>query len=1846
MTNATIQQTINDLRVTLTQYIEATYHISHPYYVEQRKKLLGQIGGIYQAPYLESTPRYKSGDPYTKIDGLPAAALEALRALSDPAKGKPVIFPSPYLHQLEALQGILTEDKNLMIMTGTGSGKTESFLLPILGKLAREACDNPTSFQKYHAVRALVLYPMNALVNDQLGRLRIMFGDPRTVALFEKWAKRPALFARYTSRTPYAGLRTSNKDGNRLASIGEFFGEIEDAKRLYDADPSDGEDKRAAELYGALHKRGKWPAKESVSEWFGKPGKAWRSRANRCLHDAELLTRHEAHIEPPDLLITNYSMLEYMMMRPIERSIFDATRAWLALCPNEKFLVVLDEAHLYRGAQGAEVGLLMRRLRERLGIPVERFQVICATASFSEKGKKNAGQFGAQLSGVPAESFKPVTGAHLLRSPAAIGTTAQAEALATLDLEKFYSADPTEQMAAVAPFLAQHGVAASGDVDAALFKALSGYEPFNRLVNETMVAAISLSELPSVIFNEDVPPATADKATSVLLALGSRAREKTGEASLLPCRIHSFFRGLPGLWVCMDKDCPSADEGKDRPAGKLFSQPRDRCDCGSPVLEYFTCRHCGTSYARAYTNDVANPRYLWGKEGERITTVAGEIEALHPLDLLLEEPPVEDRVRARHYDLVTGQINFDDALANKHRTVFIPPLKASLPPGQAPGRAARPGQFAPCACCNRIAGFQQSSVQDHQTKGDQPFQALLGSQLRIQPPGPQKQTAFAPLRGRKVLVFSDSRQVAARLAATLQSYSLNDAVRALLPVGYEILRQDANFSKTLTLNHAYLAVILAAHKLGVRLRPQLGDAETLTEVPGHSPGPTPVGLQLFQLLGDLSKCPERLMQAIFDALKQTNRGLHLEALAIATVIESSAQAEKIKKLPNLPGVAETDEQKLAIVRAWLRCWTLQPGLWFPDMPVSWYQNRVMGHKSGNFSAMDLVLRTSAPRSAFKKYWVTPLMNMFTEQTPGGLHRILSNKLALQLGGNWRRCHTCKSVHRPIAGLMTCVDCDSADIQDFNPDTDEVYRARRGYYRDPITQALSAVDPQLITIIAAEHTAQLGSAQPDEAFSHAEHHEIRFQDLNVAWRDGARIEPAVDVLSSTTTMEVGIDIGELSGVALRNMPPGRANYQQRAGRAGRRANAVATVVAFGSADSHDDHYFTEPEEMIRGNVIDPRLTLENAEIARRHLRAYLLQRYHEDRIPGGFTGGDANLFSVLGKVGDFRTEGSILNRFDFAKWLDENADDLARAADRWLPVELSKEDRADLIAGMAADVKKTIDEAIDWDAPNEDAKPVKPKEGELAKAEGEEEVGPEVDEDKDDTKRVVDPATDKLLDRLLYRGVVPRYAFPTDVVAFHVLNREKSSGFRQVIDYAPSQGLALALSQYAPNKQLWINGRQYTSKAIFSPYLADRPRAWGKRRLYLECTRCTHARTETYVAARENVTEDCPACKAANSFGPARVWFVPVGFAHPIDTEPQTEQDELNETARATRAKLVMQTPAPDKGWVKISDRVRAFPAREFLLVSNTGINSEGYDYCLKCGKIESTAFPDEPLSAPHARPYRYHEEGLCPGGAAKQHVVLGTDFKTDIALFSLPLTEPFQLTGTVTESALRTVCEALAKAACFTLDIEPGEVLAEFRPALTEKGATGHEVEIFLYDTLAGGAGFSTELVSRAPELFKRAQELLAKCPENCDSSCYRCLQSFRNRLDHRLLDRQLGIQLLEHALHGGYPAYPADRAERSLDLLEKDLERQFGTEISLERNVKVNDSNAGSIVIPLVVKRNATGAVTWVDLSSPLAPDVPVSEALRSLSTEGKGRLKCVDDLVIKLHLPEASLSLKNSIR
>ena len=1844
----TIQQSIEHLHGALRDYIEATYHISARSLIDRRKALLGVPGVIHQVPYLESTPRYETGKRFSELNGLAPAALQVFEALSQAQGDLPkLIYDPPYKHQSESVQGSLIDRRNIVIMTGTGSGKTESFLLPILGKLAREADTRPDTFAGQPGMRALVLYPMNALVNDQLGRLRGLFGDPRLVSLFKTWAGRPPRFARYTSRTPYAGVRTPRKDSAKFRAFDEFYVDIERLAR----DPHAEGHAEAHRLRRALKERGKWPAKPDLRAWLGEKGSRWRDaetgefvRAVALPDDTELLTRHEVQYAPPDLLVTNYSMLEYMMMRPIERPLFDMTRAFLEHNPDEDFLIVLDEAHLYRGAAGAEVSLLLRRLRDRLDVPARRFRVICATASFNDSAY--APKFGAQLSGLPADTFLPISGSLDLRPHDGPGSPQDADVFASLDLQQYYDARTnSDRHSIIKPLVDHRRTSDDPNPERALYRALAGYPPMGRLINMTMKQAIPVAELGQLLF-PNVASQTADNAVNALMALGSAARLDPKTPGLLPCRIHNFFRGLPGLWICMDPACSNLDESeRDGICGTLFSQPRESCHCGARVLELYTCRNCGTAYARSYTDDVDCPSSLWSESGESLRMAEGETSPLEPLDLLLETPASDEVAEPADYDIETGRLN-PPSLGTRMRRVYLRSDRLSESTDEEEDASdpilVSPGQFAPCAVCGKKTRFGTSYVQDHQTKGDQPFQALVARQLQIQPPSHTAPTPFAPLQGRKVLTFSDSRQVAARLAPNLQMYSVRDSLRPLIAWGYRRLQAVPFLQPNLNLNDLYLAVLLAARTLHVRLRPEMkagesfGADRTVRNAIDRGQTNDDGGLAGLCMQIRSERPPEALLEQIVTTVQ--DRFLGFEALALASLAERGDLTATLQEFPSIPGVAETPDTKVELVRAWIRCWQGY-GFWLGAMPPVWGQRpRSQGisvrSRKGKFRAMDIILVDRAARKIFSDQWSPKLLAQFTEATANGFRRLRGNELTLAFEGKWVRCGSCKSVHRPVSTISHCLDCGSSDIGELDPDRDPVFLARKGFYRNPVTNALSEPPKPPLALVAAEHTAQLNAPQNEDVFSKAEENELLFQDIALGER--ANSSTAIDVLSSTTTMEVGIDIGALSGVALRNMPPGRANYQQRSGRAGRRGNAVATVVAFGSADSHDEHYFTKPDGMIRGDVVDPKLTLDNPDIVRRHIRAFLLQSYHQDRIAAVDPEQNHDLFSVLGTVAEFRDPASLLNRQDLAAWLAEHEGQLWSRVSSWIPREITSEDRDLLLSGLVQDCLDAIDDAI---GPAPGGAEPSGESDEANEAEFQPEAGEESSQQASNT--------DKLLDRLLYCGKLPRYAFPTDVATFHVFDIDRSTRFRPIMRFAPQQGLSVALSQYAPGKQVWISGKCYTSSAIYSIDPSERFTAWESKRIYMECEVCGFARTYTVGEAQRHETRDCQACGGVQTFGPGRYWLRPPGFAHPVDTEEVTSPDDMPETSYATRAKLTMNTPDDGDAWSVINERLRVLPSRTHLLVSNTGPKRDGYTYCTKCGRIEATAARSHELHGTHLKPYPDDDDKRnCDGINPTRHMVLGTDFITDIALFSLRVAPPMSLKPghTSTIVALRTVSEALATAACQLLELEPGEVMAEFRPALTPGGTNGLEAEIFLYDTLPGGAGFSTQLAESPVDLFQAALNLLTRCPEGCDASCYRCLRSFKNKFEHSLMDRHVGAQLLQYLINGQITEFNKGRLASSTALLRNDLQRQSVDGTRFDMDVPMG-TDGGPVRAPILAT-TSDGRRLIIALSAPLTPRHLADASVADLeSTEGLP-LIVENELIVRGHLPAATRRVMAALR
>lgn len=1843
----TISQTVAEIRSALQDYIEATYHVGDPALVRQRRRLLEEEGVIFRAPYIESTPRYRTERRFADLR-LPEAARSLLSDLGAGEGSERILHDPPYTHQAAAIEAVVGAGRSVVVTTGTGSGKTEAFLLPILAKLSVEAAGDRMGFTE-PAVRALLLYPMNALVNDQLGRLRLLFGSPLVTRRFTSWAGRPPRFARYTSRTLYPGVRTARKDQDRLKPIERFYVSL--LEEAATASTPDG--RRSADLIANLRSRGKWPSKPDLQRWYGASGTRWQDSSGRFVRavmrsdDSELLTRHEVLASPPDILVTNYSMLEYMLMRPLERPIFDATRAWLKRHAEQRFVLVVDEAHLYRGAAGAEVALLLRRLRERLEIPAERLQVICTSASFRDAA--HARVFAAQLVGKEPADFDTVQGQLALREGDASGSDSDAVFLAALPLGRFYDAtNDQDRRSAVYDLLVHRGADnLPGGTPLALYRALESYPPMSRLVNLTMQAALRVDELGRAIFPTPAPDVAA-RAVSALVALGSVARPADDEPGLLPCRVHAFFRGLPGLWACVDPNCPEVPpDCCGGPAGRLYSQPRVACACGARVFELYTCRHCGAAYFRAYTDNLDEPDFLWSEPGAKFRTALGEVTELLPIDLLAEErrdTRGAPQAEPADLDMVTGRLN-PQALGDRTRRVLLRANRAGASGGHSEddddgtSDAGAGGEYKPCGVCGRAAGYGRSSVQDHQTKGDQPFQALVARQISVQPPSPKPATPFAPLRGRKVLVFSDSRQTAARLAPNIQTYSLQDAIRPAILRGWRELESVEVLAPSLSLEDLYLAVLVGVTRLGIRLRPELKGAESL-----HALGQVAQELSRNTLTSPASAVslrtragapPESLLRTLLSAL--TDRFYGLESLALASIRERHELSPALEMLPPIPGVATTTPEKLALARLWLSRWAgPSPGVWFQHMPQGWWLGpHGVRHHTGRFAPIERWLGATGGKRDFERSWLPKLLDTFCERVPPNKYRMVAQNLALDVTPGWGYCGVCRTTQRPFPGAGgRCINCGLREVREIDPGADAVFTARKGYYRGSSARSLQDPPEHPMVIIAAEHTAQLNSAQAEEVFSKAEEHELLFQDVDLGSSEG-RPAAAIDVLSCTTTMEVGIDIGALSGVALRNMPPARSSYQQRSGRAGRRGNAVATVVAFGSVDTHDEHHFAEPDELIRGPVEEPTLTLDNAQIVRRHVTAYLFQRYHLARLPEIDPAAQPQLFEVLGTVDGFLGSASPLNRHDFAVWLAENEAALQAAVGRWLPVQLAADDRSKLLGGLVGETLDAVDRAVGTGDPSPEVT--------TPEVEGDGVDAPaEVNEDRPTTAR----GKDTLLGRLLLRGVLPSYAFPTDVASFHVFDRERSTRFRPVDRYAPSQSLAIALTQYAPGKEIWIDGKLWTSGALYSPLSEDLRRAWDRRQLYFECSTCNYACTVPMQEAHRGDVRACPACGSADTFGAAQVWLRPPGFAHPVLVDERLSGDDAPATSYATRAKLVAPGPSHPAVWIAVTPRLRQHYQRAQLLVTNSGPAKDGYTYCRRCGLIEPSALRGGKVGAPHQKPYPDERDQNCPSGMSTHGLVLGTDFYSDVLLLSLSVEAPFTLLPGLlaTNVALRTLAEALTIAATRRLELDVDEVQAEFRPALTAAGQRGLEAEIYIYDTLPGGAGFARAIGELGPSLFDDAIALLEKCPAGCDGSCYRCLRSFKNRFEHELLDRQVGASLLRYLVSGSPAGLDPSRLDRAADRLYEDLRRQNLAAVRFERDAAIEVPGVGRVRVPIAAHGGARTVL--VGVHNPLTPNYVADEQLEQTRREGTAAVLLVDEIVVSRNLPQATLQVVEALR
>jgi len=906
-----INETFNVLNRTLSTAIRRQYPLV---YTDALTNSFDKLtlpenleNSLAKIPYIEALPQYKNNPK-----GAYGSGLEALldpEALGDSYRDliefmqrwkSSGAFFDPYEHQVQALRA-WAKGSDIVVSTGTGSGKTECFLWPIVGHLHRYAQRNKDKPGKHRGIKALILYPMNALVADQLKRLRLLLGGEDTASelaqgtLIQGGNVRPFQFGQYTGRTKFHGsyAKAGTRGGSVSAKVSKAAKQFDNFNKIR-THPSTRPEKEGS-LYSQMMEKGLIPAKgddalgyadklfwgmQSFSAHQGAPDKE-NAKLITEPGDRELFFRHEMHNTgytnltikqngadvpritdetngggTPDVLVTNYSMLEYMLKRPLEHGMFHETKEWLTEHPENKLMLVLDEAHLYQGALGSEVGLLVRRLLSSLGIlgPELRnkVQFILTSASLGDDpGSKE--HFVHGLTGRPLEKTKnwSYKDSSEVDWDSDLSTTSvyikgekwspkngdctddDLRDIRTELISLTYENRPNE-------YLLDHFLAntAAPDTNVELTAWMRGQPLFRRLYMSLLNEALSLDEVGQRLFGTEVSASVeeiqqtrfaTEAVLNLVAALKGLRPDSERSLPLLGIRAHLLYRGLPRLYWDLRKS-------------QILLREQNSLDVAYPVRG---CRQCGAPYAS-----------MWISQ-ENWARVASTIEHGGACTSRTFSRPIDHSIRLEVYiyddhTIENGQgtgrmeVGNREILADGPAHIWVNTedyeIKVNeIPPGDnwKAGYLAAEERHTPadgvsiiqeairnseddtgrsnvqeitfckatCLQCNTLHSRRQSDqITDYMTRGDDAFSQLMKELISHQSEDPKKD--HLPNKGKKVMVFSDSRSRAAKLAKKIQDNSNYDELRLLLLHLLEQPWYQALPSRIKNLDHLYSTFVL------------------------------------------------------------------------------------------------------------------------------------------------------------------------------------------------------------------------------------------------------------------------------------------------------------------------------------------------------------------------------------------------------------------------------------------------------------------------------------------------------------------------------------------------------------------------------------------------------------------------------------------------------------------------------------------------------------------------------------------------------------------------------------------------------------------------------------------------------------------------------------------------------------------------------------------------------------------------------------------------------------------------------------------------------------------------------
>ena len=1648
----------NKLRTALKDYIRAQFFGKSPILLSMLEKELDAPEVLYQKPYIESSPAYAVMENGIASADIPEWMRGYFSALSKAHLG---VYPSPFVHQIQALEAAV-HGKDLFVATGTGSGKTECFMWPLMAKLAAEARESSATWEM-RGVRTIIMYPMNALVSDQVSRLRRLMGDQqgKFIEVFRETCgsdRRRPQFGMYTGRTPYAGAEARQEQDRQLEkTLANIFFPKTDEERAF---------------VQQLASEGKIPAKRDMQRFLDG---LHNGRHIPSEDDAELITRFEMQQFCPDILITNYSMLEYMLLRPREEKIWQDTRAWLRADPTNKLLFIIDEAHMYRGASGGEVSFLIRRLFHKLGIGRECVQFILTTASMPDGNasvRERIMDFANKLTAADSHmEFCYLQGEREMLQKVGIHDIPFSK-FENFDIEKFEQEEEGKKAELYRFWTGLDGAPTTHqNLSAWMYDNLLCYRPFFELITACRGAAKSLQDLAREIFPE-VNEEYATHAISVLLSIAPLARSDDG-AVLFPARMHMLFRGLKGVYACANPNCTHAHSESGITLGQVFlSDEKFTCKhCSSVVYELYNDRRCGALFYRGYIleKDAAQLKqkssvYLWHHPGQVMDKRMKEIHLFIPPAGFR---PVKGRkypTRPCYLDIQSGFLHFgDDAMAGKPYT-----RKLYYCDYTAHGRP-QTVTFPTCPHCqHQLSMMQLTSFNTH---GNHAFFNLIQAQFTAQPPVPGKDhnPERFPNEGRKVLLFSDSRQRAAKLARDMSEASDMAAVRQLFVIAISKMEQ-----KKFSMNSLYDYFCLSAAERHVQLfhgevhEKFMDDCKNIEEryrrymnrgtpydpsrnISEHAPEQMKEYLlRLFaggyNTLYDAALCwIEPMPNPLEDALEELRENhvevdeplfleffnawvLHIcdRSMALGHTIDD-ARRSKVRALYDSYGLDESKE----------------------------YFSRTMKDIMGwNKEACENAIW----QRILKKYFLEP------GRSDGGRLYIDISRVRPRYDENhtWFHCEKCAE-YTPYLLRGKCPCCGADTI---HPMRDDEYHAL-DFWRRPIQEALDGAKIRVID--TEEHTAQLSHKdQRADFWSKTERYELRFQDLL------QENELPVDILSSTTTMEVGIDIGSLVAVGLRNMPPMRENYQQRAGRAGRRGASLSTIVTFCEDGPHDTLYFRDPAPMFCGEPREPWIDVSSQKLLQRHMCILVVQDY-------------------LAKI------NQSLDCMSAAQFLDNELDAFCAI----LPAHRILQQTELIPPRVRFDPEKFADAVT--------------KGVELLK--GKRDRHPELFECQSDGGNTNEKS---LLDALYEEGLIPTYSFPKNVVSTYIT---KENG---KISDEVDRGLDVAIGEYAPGRSIVVDKKTYQIGGLYYPRSEkQKGKFLQPAKSYMEdpnyvkkismCNQCGW-----FGLADDNI-KICPFCGNTGLMERARDMVRPWGFA-PRNAEAVSDA-RITEEYSSVQQPLYSTLPnSDDMTFVPNYRKIRcASRPNQRIIMLNSGIGDSGFMICEDCGA--SMPGDNEKVLKPLSRPYKSNRRNNACKHEHTANIDLGYDFITDMLVLEIALDPQYindKKENLWLDRAAQSLAEALRLAVSKEMDIEFSELVPGYRIRPNENGTF---VDVYLYDSLSSGAGYAVGVEGKIKEILVQTEVLLQDC--NCDSACYHCLKHYRNQFVHGLLDRSAALGLL-----------------------------------------------------------------------------------------------------------------------